>query len=70
MSYVETHRPGDRVTVTEDTLVDVVDGGEVGSILLRAGLTLIVMDARPGDVQVYGECRPVWIRSRMVRAAQ
>jgi hypothetical protein len=64
MSYVE-HRPGDRVTLTEDATVILADT----LLLIPHGAVLTILDTRPNEVRVqYG--RPVWIPARLVRAAQ
>ena len=63
--YIPAHRPGDRVTVTEDATVILADT----LLHIAAGAVLTILDTRPNEVRVqYG--RPVWIPARLVEAAQ
>ena len=61
------YRAGDRVTVTEDVTVEILDY----TARFQAGLVLVVLAARPGQVQVVDvdTAGEVWIPERLVRVA-
>jgi hypothetical protein len=59
------HRPGDRVTVTEEATVILADA----LLVIPPGAVLHVTGVRPDEVRVKYDNRPVWIPARLVRIA-